>query len=77
MTDTIPPPMSPFSRLASIFMIVAFAVGAFYIVSFVRIYPQYWFAAVLFLIIAVVSIIRRIAVLRGKLPEHRAPADKQ
>jgi hypothetical protein len=74
---TSSPPPSTFSRVANIFMIVAFAIGAFYIVSFVRQYPQYWFAAVLFLIIAVVSIIRRIAVLRGTLPAHRAPVDEE
>jgi hypothetical protein len=75
-SQTQAPAPSTFSRVASVFMIVAFAIGVFYIVSFVRLYPQYWFAAVLFLIIAVVSIIRRIAVLRGTLPAHRAPVDK-
>ncbi|MBC8145591.1 MAG: hypothetical protein H7X80_08385 [bacterium] len=60
-------------RFFNIFMIVAFVVGIFYLVSFVRMYPQYWFAAALFLIIAVVGIVKRIAILRGRLPEHRAP----
>ena len=62
-----------FSRVANIFMIVAFAIGAFYIVSFVTVYPKYWYAAVLFLVIAIVGIIKRVAVLRGTLPAHRAP----
>ena len=55
-------------------MIVAFSVGLVYLVMFVRMYPQYWFAGALFMIIAVVGIIRRIAVMRGVLPANRAAA---
>lgn len=66
---------SGFGRIANIFMIVAFAVGIFYIVGFIRLYPEYWFAAVIFLIIAIAGIVRRIAVLRGVLPPTHTPGD--
>ena len=74
---TTPALSSGFSRVANIFMIVAFAIGIFYIIGFVRVYPQYWFAAALFLIIAVVGIIKRIAVLRGRMPANRAPIQEK
>jgi hypothetical protein len=77
MSDTTIQKPTGFARIANIFMIVAFAIGAFYIVSFVRLYPKFWFAAVLFLIIAVVGIIKRIAVLRGRLPQNYAPTKSE
>jgi hypothetical protein len=73
MAEATPERPKGFTRVANIFMIVAFAFGLFYIISFVRLYPKFWFAAVLFVIIAVFGIIRRIAVLRGRLPQNYAP----
>lgn len=65
------------NRVTHIFMIVVFAIGIITIVGFLRVYPEYWFAGALFLIIAVVGIIKRIAILRGKLPADRAPVSEK
>jgi hypothetical protein len=68
-----PRQLSSFGRIANIFMIVALTVGAVTIIGFMRAYPRFWYAGVIFLIIAVVGVLKRIAVLRGRLPANHIP----
>ena len=71
-TPQIPPSIG---RGANIFMIVAMSLSTFYLIGFMFMYPKYWYAALLFVIIAVVGVVKRIAILRGVLPPNHIPSD--
>lgn len=58
------------SRAWDVFMLVALVVAVFYIVSFIVRYPKYWYAGVLFLIIGITGIVRRVAIFRGWRPNR-------